>query len=150
MHPTYKHSPPSCSSFFDVVRLRDRPITSPPTPLPAPIPQNRRHIQKRLPQTKEWWEVPAATPRWSDLGPKSFEFDLPEHLPNSPMCPANKKHKSGGTGVCVYHGRRKRSSEADVEVGCHGNTSGNGKKLEVLLGKAELKGRIQRTGREID
>ncbi|KAI8959016.1 hypothetical protein F5Y11DRAFT_350951 [Daldinia sp. FL1419] len=38
-----------------------------------------------------------------------FEFDMPEHLPNSPMCPANKRHSSGGTGVCVYHGRRKRS-----------------------------------------
>lgn len=36
-----------------------------------------------------------------------FEFDMPEHLPNSPMCPANVNHKSGGTGVCVYHGRRK-------------------------------------------
>lgn len=60
--------------------------------------------------TKEWWEVPCAVPRWEDMGPKSFEFDMPEHLPTSPMCPANKKHKLGGAGVCVYHGRRKGSS----------------------------------------
>lgn len=48
------------------------------------------------------------------MSPKSFEFDLPEHLPTSPMCPANKKHKSGGTGVCVYHGRSKREGEPHV------------------------------------
>ncbi|KAI1658001.1 hypothetical protein F4813DRAFT_396127 [Daldinia decipiens] len=41
----------------------------------------------------------------------SFEFDMPEHLPNSPMCPANKRHSSGGTGICVYHGRRKKSRD---------------------------------------
>lgn len=31
-----------------------------------------------------------------------FEFDVPEHLPSSPMCPANPRNvKSGGKGVCV-------------------------------------------------
>jgi hypothetical protein len=147
MHPTYKFSPPQCSSFFDVASYRHRPITSPTTPLPAPIPQNRRRIQKlpvglpmEKPQTKEWWEVPVATRRWRDIGPRSFEFDLPEHLPNSPMCPANKKHKSGGTGVCVYHGRRRRSSEAVLGVADSGNMSGNGTKLEGVLGRAKLTG----------
>ncbi|KAK4165877.1 hypothetical protein QBC43DRAFT_298934 [Cladorrhinum sp. PSN259] len=39
-----------------------------------------------------------------------FEFDVPEHLPTSPMCPANPKNvNSGGKGVCVYHGRRRCS-----------------------------------------
>jgi hypothetical protein len=28
-------------------------------------------------------------------------------LPSSPLCPANGRHKSGGTGLCVYHGRRR-------------------------------------------
>ncbi|KAK8010480.1 hypothetical protein PG990_009445 [Apiospora arundinis] len=61
--------------------------------------------------TKEWWEVPISVLHWDDVrASRTFEFDMPEHLPNSPMCPANKKHKSGGTGVCVYHGRRKRST----------------------------------------
>ncbi|KAK7996969.1 hypothetical protein PG989_005009, partial [Apiospora arundinis] len=61
--------------------------------------------------TKEWWEVPISVLHWDDVREsRTFEFDMPEHLPNSPMCPANKKHKSGGTGVCVYHGRRKRST----------------------------------------
>lgn len=35
----------------------------------------------------------------ADLPP--FEFDLPEHLPSSPMCPANPKHKLKGKGICV-------------------------------------------------
>ncbi|KAK7981764.1 Cdc73 family RNA pol II accessory factor, partial [Apiospora saccharicola] len=49
--------------------------------------------------SKEWWEVPVSVPRWEDMRAGStFEFHMPEHLPNSPMCPANKKHKSGGTG----------------------------------------------------
>ncbi|RYP07477.1 hypothetical protein DL764_002484 [Monosporascus ibericus] len=56
-------------------------------------------------------EVPVLVPSCEDMAPSAFKFDLPEHLPSSPMCPANKKHKSGGTGVRVYHGRRKRSSE---------------------------------------
>lgn len=57
--------------------------------------------------------MPMAIPRWEDWGQRrEFEFDLPEHLPNSPMCPANKKYKSGGTGICVYHGRDKRSTSA--------------------------------------
>lgn len=30
-----------------------------------------------------------------------FRFEIPEHLPTSPMCPANPKHKSQGKGVCV-------------------------------------------------
>jgi hypothetical protein len=35
----------------------------------------------------------------------NFEINIPEHLPTSPLCPRNPKHKSGGRGVCVYHGR---------------------------------------------
>ncbi|KAK3318517.1 hypothetical protein B0H66DRAFT_622542 [Apodospora peruviana] len=46
----------------------------------------------------------AAPPRKAAL----FEFDVPEHLPNSPMCPTNPRNpKTNGRGVCVYHGRRK-------------------------------------------
>ena len=41
------------------------------------------------------------------MSPKTFELNLPEHLPSSPLCPKSPKHKSGGTGICVYHGRKK-------------------------------------------
>ncbi|KAI9798778.1 MAG: hypothetical protein M1833_004608 [Piccolia ochrophora] len=35
-----------------------------------------------------------------------FELQVPQHLPGSPLCPISKLHKSGGKGVCLYHGRR--------------------------------------------
>lgn len=41
-----------------------------------------------------------------DGGP-AFVWHVPEHLPGSPLCPLSPKHKSGGKGICVYHGRRK-------------------------------------------
>ena len=31
--------------------------------------------------------------------------NIPEHLPTSPLCPRHPKHRSGGTGICPYHGR---------------------------------------------
>lgn len=101
-------------------------------PAPGGLPRART---QREPRGREWWEVPLAVTRWDDDDdavllpttvaavaasprpersrwrppPRSFEFALPEHLPSSPMCPANRKHPAGGGGVCVYHGRRKRS-----------------------------------------
>ncbi|KAH9242089.1 hypothetical protein CCHR01_17871 [Colletotrichum chrysophilum] len=44
------------------------------------------------------------------MNAQPFEFDIPEHLPSSPMCPTNPKHPSGGKGMCVYHGRRREGS----------------------------------------
>ncbi|KAI0387836.1 hypothetical protein F5Y04DRAFT_12556 [Hypomontagnella monticulosa] len=115
------------SFFFDISTPPDHSISSssgsdlcPPYRSPSPIaethnegPENRAEPQegdkKKKDSGKEWWEVPSALPRFEALAHGSFEFDMPEHLPTSPMCPANKRHKSGGTGVCVYHGRRKKS-----------------------------------------
>ncbi|GAW10747.1 hypothetical protein ANO14919_000820 [Xylariales sp. No.14919] len=62
---------------------------------------------------KEWWEVSVPT-SYGAVDQRSFKFDLPEHLPSSPMCPANRRHKSGGTGVCVYHGRAKDRATSPV------------------------------------
>ncbi|KAF5634511.1 uncharacterized protein FTJAE_6718 [Fusarium tjaetaba] len=68
--------------------------------------------QSIVADTYEWWEKmpkkPVRRSPFQDRPP--FEFQLPEHLPSSPMCPTNEKHVSGGTGVCVYHGRRKGAS----------------------------------------
>ncbi|KAI4232993.1 MAG: hypothetical protein LQ349_004670 [Xanthoria aureola] len=44
-----------------------------------------------------------------------FELHVPEHLPSSPLCPRHPKHKSGGKGVCVYHGRNKTGPDDVVE-----------------------------------
>ena len=38
-----------------------------------------------------------------------FESDVPEHLPNSPLCPLSAKHKSGGKAICPIHRRRRET-----------------------------------------
>lgn len=54
----------------------------------------------------DWYRVKLAADEAKD-GRNSFELNVPEHLPNSPLCPRNPKHRSGGKGICVYHGRNK-------------------------------------------
>ncbi|KAJ9635950.1 hypothetical protein H2199_008304 [Coniosporium tulheliwenetii] len=34
-----------------------------------------------------------------------FDWSIPEHLPNSPLCPLSPKFRGGGREICVYHGR---------------------------------------------
>ncbi|KAI3338644.1 hypothetical protein F4824DRAFT_72489 [Ustulina deusta] len=78
------------------------------------MPSPRRSRKDNGP--KEWWEVSVPT-SYRAVDQRTFKFDLPEHLPTSPMCPANKRHKSGGTGVCVYHGRAKGRMTSAVSDG---------------------------------
>ena len=85
-------------------------------------PQQRKDRAKQQPQRpREWWgtlpkpavsaaSVPPSTTTMQAARRRSpmrkgalFEFDVPEHLPNSPMCPANPKNISGGKGVCVVN-----------------------------------------------
>ncbi|KAI1423277.1 hypothetical protein F5Y12DRAFT_549675 [Xylaria sp. FL1777] len=83
---------------------------------------------------KEWWEVSVPT-SYAAVDQRTFKFDMPEHLPTSPMCPANKRHKSGGTGVCVYHGRAKSraaSAMSDGESPKGGGGEGEGKLKECI------------------
>jgi hypothetical protein len=78
--------------------------------------------QRKQRSAREWWE---AAKKHRETGSKTtgklprsllkeqteasaFELNLPpEHLKNSPLCPKNPRHPSGGTGVCVYHGQRR-------------------------------------------
>ena len=36
---------------------------------------------------------------------EELAVSVPEHLPNSPLCPRHPKHKFGGRGECPFHGR---------------------------------------------
>lgn len=38
-----------------------------------------------------------------------FERNVPDHFPNSPLCPLNPKHKSGGKAICPMHRRYRKS-----------------------------------------
>ena len=62
------------------------------------------------------------------MPPTTFELNLPEHLPSSPLCPKNPKHQSGGTGVCVYHGRRKSVGLKQLERVSTGTEESSGRK----------------------
>ncbi|KAM3445388.1 hypothetical protein NHJ13734_000515 [Beauveria thailandica] len=77
-------------------------------------PKYNAHRMSVAVPSREWWEgKPQKPTRHKDTNSVTkFEFDVPEHLPNSPMCPANVRHKSGGSGLCVYHGRRRALSTA--------------------------------------
>ena len=39
------------------------------------------------------------------MSKEELAVSVPEHLPNSPLCPRHPKHKSGGRGECPFHGR---------------------------------------------
>lgn len=65
------------------------------------IPRVFSYRKGQQSEKKEWWDAPKATVRRDPVRDVSFfEFNLPEHLPNSPMCPANPKHQ-GNVRVCV-------------------------------------------------
>ncbi|GME26225.1 hypothetical protein GTA08_BOTSDO03663 [Neofusicoccum parvum] len=117
--PRARSSPrgPSSSGFWDsdavlmsqspsvVDAWRDKPPQ--PSPLLTSDPE-RDWFRVRMDQIMT--EEPRATGRDVDVdavGGPAFAWDVPEHLPGSPLCPLSPKHKSGGKGICVYHGRRK-------------------------------------------
>lgn len=43
-----------------------------------------------------------------------FELNVPDHLPNSPLCPLSPKHRSGGKAICPLHGRSKKKASTAV------------------------------------
>ena len=74
-------------------------------------------IRKRKNSSIDWYKLKEAADEARDAQVE-FDFSLPEHLPNSPLCPRNPKHKSGGRGLCAYHGRNKTSTSS-IEIGEH-------------------------------
>ncbi|KAJ4389965.1 hypothetical protein N0V93_007438 [Gnomoniopsis smithogilvyi] len=65
------------------------------------------------PEKRQWWDEPTVAVRRDPVQDASFfEFNMPEHLPNSPMCPAHPMHKGKGKLVCVYHGRAKSADQS--------------------------------------
>lgn len=82
----------------------------------SPTSAGSRLLDKNQPLAsaggRDWWDVAnpedtliALEKRELRARQAQFELNLPEHFPTSPLCPRNPKHKSGGTGICVYHGR---------------------------------------------
>lgn len=72
---------------------------------PRVFPYRKEVVAER----REWWDEPKAPIRRDPIkGISYFEFDMPEHLPSSPMCPANPMHELKGKGVCVVSDMRNK------------------------------------------
>ena len=89
--------------FFDYNAPDDEGNTpSPETKDGDPRPRMKR---KGLSDV-DWYRVKLEADEARDAA-TNFELNVPDHLPNSPLCPKHPKHKSGGKGICVYHGRNR-------------------------------------------
>lgn len=65
-------------------------------------------IERRVSET-EWYRVKLEAIEAEVSSREQYVLAVPEHLPNSPLCPRHPKHKSRGTGVCIYHGQNNSS-----------------------------------------
>jgi len=92
---------------------------------------------------KEWFRVKVDDIPWGAESSDSeddvqdedrFHWDVPEHLPGSPLCPLSPKHKSGGKGICVYHGRQKSKAGSGSLKGMLTDKPQKMDKLESWLG----------------
>ncbi|KAI7507315.1 hypothetical protein KC347_g6944 [Hortaea werneckii] len=74
-----------------------------------------------------------------ELAQLGFELDVPDHLPNSPLCPLSSRHRSGGKGICPLHGRRKLAPSSP--------SPSNGHQLQQQRTPTKLEPRIVYEGR---
>ena len=57
----------------------------------------------------EWYRRKLDTIDTECDSPEEFVASVPEHLPNSPLCPRHPMHRSSGKGICPYHGKNMTS-----------------------------------------
>ncbi len=90
-----------CDFYFNL----GTPVSPNVETVPDPCPERR--LDRKKPCMRDWYKLKMEAMEAEDMRSQTFELDVPEHLPNSPLCPRNHKHPSRGKGVCVYHGRNK-------------------------------------------
>jgi hypothetical protein len=80
---------------------------------------------------------------------RKFEWLIPEHLPNSPLCPLHTKYKGPSKGLCYWHGRK--SNGWGIELGRdyvnHPVKIGGGSSGGWDVGKAEGPKEVKRKRR---
>lgn len=54
-----------------------------------------------------------------------FELNIPDHLPNSPLCPLSPKHKNGEKVICPMH-RRRKAGPVGAGESVRGGNGGSG------------------------
>lgn len=69
---------------------------------PHPGQANCPYSSRRRQVPRDWWDAPETVVRRGPMRQGSgFEFDIPEHLPGSPICPASPLHWGQGRAICV-------------------------------------------------
>ncbi|KAI1815169.1 hypothetical protein GGS20DRAFT_358533 [Poronia punctata] len=130
-----EHSPKNTNvrtsySGSDRSTIRDQSKGKAATNGQGAAPSNDGKVADKA-KSPKWWEESVSTPSAYEAIHRvmatntmlNFAFEIPEHSPTSPMCPANKRHKASSAAVCVYHGRAKldltssRASRQDTQAG---------------------------------
>ncbi|KAK4993579.1 hypothetical protein LTR66_005961 [Elasticomyces elasticus] len=106
--------------FFDIRRPLQEPLDSPRIPVPMESKASMPHLDPPLTSKHQSIVSRSVTVMMDQFrvrldhisdeeeeSENDFELNVPEHLPNSPLCPLNPKHKSGGKAICPLHGRKK-------------------------------------------
>ena len=91
------------------------------TPTPARDIHDPTGSPRRISETKWYRAKFNAIEADEALTHEQFVLSVPEHLPNSPMCPKHPKNKSKGKGVCVYHGRNMSRGSQGASTGAKDN-----------------------------
>lgn len=90
--------------FFDYNAPEDRGTTpnaeEGDSGFPSPV------LTRKRVSDIDWYKVKLEADEAHDVT-MNFELNVPDHLPSSPLCPKHPKHKSGGKGICIYHGRNR-------------------------------------------
>ena len=73
----------------------------------TPFSQRYNNTQRAEKNQLRHWIDETVDDEIDDETQLGFEIDVPDHYPNSPLCPLHPKHKSGGNAICPLH-RRKR------------------------------------------
>lgn len=73
-------------------------------------------------RNSDWYRVKTDAIEAEGVSWEQLAGAVPEHFPNSPLCPRHPKHKSGGAGECPYHGRNA-SLPKDMDDGASSRPS---------------------------
>ena len=85
------------------------PTAEPSAPWTTEHTRPKPSVDPILGVERDWFRVEANEAEMSLAG--GFDLDVPEHLPNSPLCPRNPRNAANGKGICVYHGRNKSATD---------------------------------------
>ena len=100
--------------FFDIFAPDgDTTNASPPSTKRTEASMNVRSSPNSL--DPAWFRVKVGEEEDSSGG--EVDYDIPDHLPSSPLCPRHPKHKSGGKGTCPMHGKNKSLSQGSSASG---------------------------------